>query len=100
METNEQETAGNEQQSSRPVAKFSGTGGLHVAVWKNKTDNGADVYSVKMERNYKDADGNYHSTPYLRDSDLLRAEKLLELADAWIEQDKGRQHTQIGGQGR
>jgi hypothetical protein len=100
MDTNEQETGTTEQQSSRPAAKFSGTGGLHVAVWKNKTDSGAEIYSVKLERNYKDDDGNFQKTQYLRDSDLLRAEKLLSQADEWIEQDKGRQRTQSGGQSR
>jgi hypothetical protein len=48
-----------------------------------------------MDRSYKDSDEKYQSTPYLRDSDLLRAQKLLEQADEWIEQDKGRQRGQM-----
>ena len=99
MDTN-QETNESEHRSGRPVAKFSGTGGINIAVWKNKTEGGIDMYSVKMERTYKDSDGNYQSTPYLRDGDLLRAERLLEQADEWIEQDKGRQRMQTGGQSR
>jgi hypothetical protein len=41
-----------------------------------------------MDRSYRDESGQYQSTQYLRDSDLLRAQKLLDEADAWIEQDK------------
>ncbi|MEZ6101651.1 MAG: hypothetical protein R3E01_22175 [Pirellulaceae bacterium] len=96
MDTNPEETQTSEQASGRPVAKFSGSGGLNVAVWKNKSELGNDYYSVKLERNYKDANGDYQSTSYLRDSDLLRAGKLLAGADEWIEQDKGRQRTQAG----
>lgn len=86
--------------SGRPVAKFAGTGGLSVAVWKHKSESGYDNYSVRMDRSYKDQQGDYQSTDFLRDSDLLRAQKLLEQADEWIEQDKGRQRTALGGQGR
>ena len=75
---------------SRPAAKFGGTGGLQIAVWKEKTDEGRDRYSVKADRSYKDADGSYHSTGYFRDVDLLRLTKLLDQADAWIEQDKAK----------
>lgn len=75
--------------STRPVARFSGTGGLGVAVWKRKVD-GVDRFSVRLERSYKDDQGEYQNSSYLRASDLLRAGKLLEQADAWIEQEKGR----------
>lgn len=78
-----------EQDTQRPAQKFSGSGGLTVAVWKHKQDEGPDNYSVKLERNYKTDDG-FKSTNYLRPSDLLRAGKLLDQADQWIEQDKGK----------
>ena len=82
---------------SRPAAKFSGSGGLQVAVWKQKTEQGFDRYSVKIERNYKDENGGFHATQYLRDSDLLRAQTLLTQADAWIEQEKNRQRGMGSG---
>lgn len=98
-ENNETEQASQET-SGRPIARFSGSGGINVAVWKHKTDKGFDNYSVRMERSYK-VDGKYESTQYLRDNDLLRAQKLLEQADEWIEQDKGRQRgVATGGQSR
>jgi hypothetical protein len=84
----------------RPAAQFTGSGGLNVAVWKHKNDKGYDNYSVKLERSYKDSNGEYHTTPYLRDDDLLRAQKLLEQADTWIERDKGRVSGQATGQSR
>lgn len=91
-----------DQSSSRPAAKFSGSGGLHVAVWKHKSEQGYDRYSVRVERTYKDGDG-YQSTDYLRDADLLRVRKLLDDADNWIEQDKAKfraSASQEQGQGR
>lgn len=90
----EQEATQGERDStgnSRPAVKFSGSGGLQVAVWKQKTEQGFDRYSVKLERNYKDENGDFHATQYLRDNDLLRAQALLTQADAWIEQEKARQ---------
>lgn len=75
--------------STRPVVSFSGSGGIHVAVWKNKSETDQEFYSIKIERRYKDEkDGEYKSTPYLRGGDLLRAQRLLGDADAWIEQDR------------
>ena len=85
-----------EQQAKRPAASFSGSGGLNVAVWKYKTEDKPDRYSVKIERTYKDGD-DYQTTQYLRDQDLLRAKELLQNADEWIEQDKGRGHKQAAG---
>ncbi|MEZ6104458.1 MAG: hypothetical protein R3E01_36435 [Pirellulaceae bacterium] len=93
MDNNPEETQTSDQVSGRPVAKFVGSGGLHVAVWKNQTEKGADYYSVSLERHYKDASGNFKSTSYLRETDLLRVGKLLAEADDWIERDKGRFRT-------
>ena len=95
-----EETPEAEPSSGRPAARFTGSGGLSAAVWKHKSESGYDNYSIRLDRSYKGEDGNYQSTPYLRDNDLLRAQKLLEQADEWIEQDKGRQRTQAGGQER
>lgn len=86
--------------SGRPIASFEGSGNLQVAVWKYKQENGPDNYSVKLSRSYKDKEGEYQTTDYLRDSDLLRATALLEQADQWIEADKGRRISQSAGQGR
>lgn len=83
-----QETIANT--NSRPIASFSGSGGLNVAVWKNKSEKGIENYSVRIDRNYKLDNGTFQSTPYLRDGDLLRAATLIEQADAWIEQDKAK----------
>jgi hypothetical protein len=97
----EEEAPETEPSSGRPVAKFTGSGGLTAAVWKHKSESGYDNYSIRLDRSYMGADGNYQTTPYLRDSDLLRAQRLLEQADEWIEQDKGRgQRPSAGGQQR
>src|SRR5262245_19457593 len=83
--------------TTRPIAKFSGSGGLHVAVWKHKSENGPDHYSSLLERTFKNAAGEYQSTPYLREGDLLRVQKLFGQADDWIEQDKAKNRLR-GGQ--
>jgi len=87
QQTTEQDTAA---QDSRPAKAFSASGGLNVAIWKHRNEDGPDRYSVKLDRTYRDESGEYHSTPYLRDGDLLRAAKTLEAADQWIEQDKAK----------
>lgn len=100
MDDVKDEGATAETSTGRPAVRFTGSGGLSVAVWTHKNDNGLTNYSVRLDRSYKDEDGNYQSTPYLRDNDLLRAQKLLAQADDWIEQDKGRGRGQASGQGR
>jgi hypothetical protein len=91
------EAAGTDSAGARPIVKFSGSGGLNVAVWKHRTEGGADHYSVRMDRTFKNDAGEYESTPYLREGDLLRAQKLLGQVDDWIEQDRAKHR---GGQER
>lgn len=76
--------------SARPALTLHGSGGIQIAVWKNKSENGIENYSIRMERTYKDADGEFQTTPYLRETDLLRTQKLLSAADDWIEQDRAK----------
>lgn len=86
----------NEQSNStpvRPIVSFSGSGGLNLAVWKQKGENDFDHYSIRLDRSYKQEDGTYKTTSYLRESDLLRAGKLMEQADEWIEQDRAKQRV-------
>jgi hypothetical protein len=85
-ETTEVGTADN----TRPIAKFDGTGGLHVAVWKHSAANGSAHYSIRIDRSFRKDGGDMESTPYLRDGDLLRAQRLFQQADDWIEQDKAK----------
>ena len=74
----------------RPTMKFTGSGGIVVAVWKSKSNAGFDNYNVRIERNYRKEDGTFDVAKSLRDWDLLRAQQLLGQADAWIEQDKAK----------
>jgi hypothetical protein len=84
------ETESQNQAPSRPMAKFSGTGGINAAVWKNKSEGGAEHYSIRIDRTFRNNDGGLESTPYLREGDLLRAQKILSQVDDWIEQDKSK----------
>ena len=74
----------------RPTMKFNGSGGISIAIWKSKSEAGRTGYSVRIDRSYKNERGEYESTPYLRESDLLRTQQLLSQVDAWIEQDKAK----------
>ena len=97
------ESAANEaaaSATSRPVVSFSGSGGLNVAVWKHKTESNQDNYSIRLDRTYKDSEGNYKTTAYLREGDLLRTTKLLGQADEWIEQDKAKQRASSANRSR
>jgi hypothetical protein len=84
------ESASAEPAGVRPIVKFNGSGGLSIAVWKHKAESGAEHYSIRMDRNFKNDAGNYESTSYLREGDLLRAQKLLGQVDDWIEQDRAK----------
>jgi len=88
----------NQPTGQRPITSFRGTGGLSVAVWKHKSEDGPDRYSINIERSYKNKEGEFESTAFLRDSDLLRTQKLLDQADAWIEQDKAHQRSTAAAQ--
>jgi len=86
-------------QKQRPVARFSGSGGISVAVWKTKSEQGRDNYSVRIDRTYRVGEGEFKSTQYLREGDLLRTQQLLNQADQWIEQDKAKGRANASGQG-
>jgi hypothetical protein len=96
-ETDNTETPTTDNSSpNRPHYSDNASGGLQVAVWRNRNEAGIDHYTVKLERRYKDANGNFQSTDSLRESDLLRAGKLLNIADDWIEQDRQKQKQRTG----
>lgn len=59
---------------------------VQVAVFEFPTDNGRPNYSVKLTRTFRrDEESEWESSEYLGGSDLLRAAKLLEAADAFIQ---------------
>ena len=91
--TNETESTQSDETPTtgqRPIQTFTGSGGLRVAIWKKKGEHG-DFYSAKIERRYMGSDQQWQSTESLRADDLLRASKMLQDADQWIEQDKQKQ---------
>ena len=57
-----------------------------VAVFEFPTENGPPNFSVKLTRSFKrDEASEWETTEYLSGSDLLRAAKLLEAADVFIQ---------------
>lgn len=77
-------------QGRRPIHRLTGSGGLTVAVWKNQNEDGSFRYSIQVDRTYKADNDEFQNTNMLRDRDLLRVSSLLQQADEWIENDKGR----------
>jgi hypothetical protein len=59
---------------------------LTVAVFEFPTENGPPNFSVKLTRSFKrDEESEWENTDYLGGGDLLRAAKLLEAADAFVQ---------------
>ena len=59
---------------------------LTVAVFEFPTDNGSPNFSVKLTRTFRrDEHSEWENSEYLSGGDLLRAVKLLESADAFVQ---------------
>lgn len=77
---------GIEKSGTMPEKKFR-AGAVSATVWKNESKKGADsfaYYSVSLDRNYKDKDGQWKSTNSLRINDLPRASLVLNKAYEFI----------------
>ena len=70
-------------ESKKPEENYA-AGGVRVAVWKNKGKTRAgeetDYYTVKLERRYKDQNGEWQSTASLRVNDIPKARLVLDKA--------------------
>lgn len=53
---------------------------IKLAIWENKQEK-FNSYSAKLQRSFKDRDGNWQSTDYLQDGDWPKAAALL--MEAW-----------------
>lgn len=72
-------------QKHRPVWTKTGFP-LTIAVFEFPTENGPPNFSVKLTRSFKrDEDSEWENTAYLGGGDLLRAAKLFEEADAFVQ---------------
>jgi hypothetical protein len=72
-------------QKHRPVWTKTGFP-LTIAVFEFPTESGPPNFSVKITRSFKrDEDLEWENTEYLGGGDLLRAAKLLEAADAFVQ---------------
>lgn len=69
---------------NEPVKKFR-VGQITAAVWQNQRDNGEGVYhNVKLQKSYKDKDGNWQHTDNFVGDDILKASVALRSAYEWI----------------
>lgn len=65
---------------NKPVHKIK-FGAVNGAIWQNEQ---FETQSVTLERNYKDAEGNWKSTNSLRANDLPAASLVLNRCYEWI----------------
>ena len=69
-----------------PVKGFS-AGGVRAAVWKREIEREGvtrELFSVTVEKNYKDKDGNWQKTGFLSTEDIPKAKLLLDEAYRFI----------------
>ena len=73
-------------QENKPVQKFK-AGAVHASIWENQREfNGASTVlrAVKLERRYKDKDGNWKSTTSLNLNDIPKAALVLTEAYKYL----------------
>jgi hypothetical protein len=83
------------QTTTRPVAEFR-HGGIKLAVWPNKGENGT-IYNTTISNSYKVDKGEWKATSSFSPTDLLVVAELVRQAFAKIaelkQQGPARQHT-------
>ncbi len=81
-----------------PEKKFS-TGAISAIIWKNNTlgKNGLpmEFKTIKLDRRYKDKDGNWQSTSSLRVNDLPKASLVLQKAYEYLVLTKGQDSVHL-----
>lgn len=58
-------------------------GGVHVSIWKNENETGMKRTSICVQRVYRDAEGNWKNTQYMRLNDIPKL--ILALQKAYEE---------------
>lgn len=82
----ESSNRGNEQGRRQRPAWSKTSFPLTVAVFEFPTENGSPNFSVKLTRAFRrDESSEWENTEYLGGGDLLRAAKMLESADAFVQ---------------
>lgn len=73
-------TTTNESTSSNPPLAKLVYGDIHVSTWENTDPNGKVYHSIRIERRYKDANGDWQPTNSYRVRDLPVVIDLIEQA--------------------
>lgn len=55
-------------------------GGVHVSIWRNTNADGKEWTSVSVQRVYKDSDGLWKNTTYMRPNDIPKLVLALQKA--------------------
>ena len=67
---------------TKPLKEFS-SGSVRAAIWENNRDDGTDAFithTVRVERRYKDQDGEWQGTNGFRKNDLASVELVVRKA--------------------
>ena len=67
------------KQTNKPVHKISAGNGITASIWKNDGKHGS-VYSITVERRYRNSEDEWHSTNSMTGAQALIAAKAYELA--------------------
>lgn len=68
--------------SNAPAKKYR-IGLVSATIWRNEND-GKPFYTVQLQRQYKDAEGNWKTGDNLNHDDLLNAARVITRAESWI----------------
>ncbi|MDP2666827.1 MAG: hypothetical protein Q8P05_05010 [Candidatus Diapherotrites archaeon] len=67
----------------QPIQKFQ-AGAVIASVWKNTSKEGAEYFSVSLDKRYKDAQGDWKSSSSFKPADLPKAALLMNKAYEFI----------------
>lgn len=68
--------------TNNPVFTYR-LGSLSATIWQNETEKGK-YYRTEIARNYRDKDGNWHTSNQFSHDELLNVAKLAERAEEYI----------------
>lgn len=70
-----------ERKNEKPIKRFR-RGGVEAAIWKQSTDDRLN-FTIQLSKRYRDGE-QYKSTTVFLGMDMLKVERVAQLADCWI----------------
>ena len=70
------------KENEKPIKRFR-RGGVEAAIWKQQTEDRLS-FTVQLNKRFRDKAGEYRNTTVFLGADMLKVERVAELADNWI----------------